>query len=417
MSLIKHSSWNIIGAVIPTLIAVPTLGMMARKMGVENFGLFTLLFALVGYASIFDVGISRAVTRMISIHKNDKKLSNNVLSTSSWSILIFSLIGMLLLFQLSPNITQWLNVSERLYDDTVYSIKIMSFSIPIFLLTQVWLGYLEGLELFAIINKQRIFTSSLMSILPLISLYIDETLSSAIFGLLTARLITLITVYLITIRNSTFLFKKFDVSILKNLLTFGGWLTASNIISPIMVYFDRFILSNISGAGTVAEYTAPSDLVSRLGIIPGSIAKALFPKLTLNDDSYKHGLILLGISAFIIILPTFIFANDILALWLGKEYSGLPATVLKMLLIGFFFNALAQAPFAAIQAKGEAKITAYIHAIEIIPYLIILYIFINLFGVIGVAIAWTLRVIIDFIFLSSFYHLFIINNKNIRETE
>ena len=405
MSLIKHSSWNIIGAVIPTLIAVPTLGIMARKMGVENFGLFTLLFALVGYASIFDVGISRAVTRMISIHKNDKKLSNNILSTSSWSIFIFSLIGMLLLFQLSPNITQWLNVSERLYDDTVYSIKIMSFSIPIFLLTQVWLGYLEGLELFAIINKQRIFTSSLMSILPLISLYIDDTLSSAIFGLLIARLITLITVYLITIRNSTFLFKNFDVNILKNLLTFGGWLTASNIISPIMVYFDRFILSNISGASVVAQYTAPSDLVGRLGVIPASIAKALFPKLTLNNDSYKQGVILLGISSIITIIPLFIFANELLTIWLGNQYTGLPATVLQILLVGFFFNAIAQAPFAAIQAKGAAKTTAYVHLLEVIPYLAILYVFINFWGVIGVALAWTLRVIVDSLILFFIFNI------------
>lgn len=403
MSLIKHSSWNIVGMVIPTLIAIPVLGIMARKMGPEGFGLFTLLFSLVGYASIFDVGLSRAVTRFIAFNRNDKNVSNEIIGTSSWCIVVFSILGTALLFTLSSQITQWLNVTSTYYADTVISIKIIALSIPLFLLTQVWLGYLEGIESFAIINKQKIFTSSLMSILPLIGLYIHNTLSAAIIGLLLARLFTCIIVFFITKNSGVSLFSFFNFNIFKKLLSFGGWLTVSNIISPIMVYFDRFILSNISGADVVAKYTAPSDMVSRLGIIPGSIAKALFPKLTLNDDSYKHGVLLLGISSLIMILPLFIFANDILTLWLGEQYSGEPAIVLQILLIGFFFNSLAQAPFAAIQAKGFSKITAYIHILEIIPYLIILYILINLFGVIGVAIAWSARVFCDFIILKLIY--------------
>lgn len=401
MSLIKHSGWNIVGMVIPTIIAIPILGIMARKMGVENFGLFTLLFSLIGYASIFDIGISRAVTRMIALCRDDKDISNEIMSTSSWSIITFGIIGALVLFFLSVQITEWLNVTDNYYIDTVLSIKIMAFSIPLFLLTQIWLGYLEGLESFAIINKQKIFTSSLMSILPLIGLYIHNSLSSAIIGLLIARFFTCIIVFFITKKNNVALFKTFNFNILKKLLSFGGWLTASNIISPVMVYFDRFILSNISGADVVAKYTAPSDLVNRLGVIPGSIAKALFPKLTLNNDSYKQGLFLLGISAFIMILPLFIFANDILTIWLGKEYSGLPATILQILLVGFFFNSLAQAPFASIQAKGYSKITAYVHLIEVVPYLVILYLLINLLGVTGVAVAWSIRVTVDFLILSA----------------
>lgn len=401
MSLIKHSGWNMVGMVVPTIIAIPILGIMARKMGVESFGLFTLLFSLIGYASIFDIGISRAVTRMIALYRNDKNVSNEIMSTSSWSIIALSIISALILFFLSAQITKWLNVTDNYYSDTILSIRIMAFSIPLFLLTQIWLGYLEGLESFAIINKQKVFTSSLMSILPLIGLYIHNSLSSAVIGLLIARFFTCIIVFFITKKNNVALFKTFNFNILKKLLSFGGWLTASNIISPIMVYFDRFILSNISGADVVAKYTAPSDLVNRLGIIPGSIAKALFPKLTLNNDSYKQGLFLLGISAFIMILPLFIFANDILTIWLGKEYSGLPATILQILLVGFFFNSLAQAPFASIQAKGYSKITAYVHLVEVVPYLVILYLLINLLGVTGVAVAWSVRVTVDFFILSA----------------
>lgn len=399
MSLIKHSSWNIIGYLIPSLIAIPAMGIMARKLGIESFGLFTLLFALVGYASIFDVGISRAVTRMIAIHQDDVDECISICGTATWFILLFASFGASLLYLLSTNIATWLNVSVNLYDDTVLSLKIMSLSVPLFLLTQIWLGILEGLEKFPIINMQRIITSSAIALFPLMFIYIENQLSYAVLGLLCARFFTCITIWLITKKYISHIFANIKKATLYKMLKFGGWLTISNIISPIMVYFDRFILANISGAHAVAQYTAPSDLVSRLGIFPGSIAKALFPKLSRSDDSYRQGIMLLASVSIFAIIPLFILAEWILVLWLGPEYTGTPATVLRILLVGFFFNALAQAPFAAIQAKGYAKITAYIHLIELLPYLLLLTALIHFLGVIGVAIAWSIRVTIDFVIL------------------
>nr|WP_308437819.1 oligosaccharide flippase family protein [Acinetobacter seifertii] len=73
MSLIRNSVYNIAGFAIPTLIAIPTLGILARQLGVEKFGLFTLAFAIVGYASIFDGGITRAVIREIAIFRDKKE--------------------------------------------------------------------------------------------------------------------------------------------------------------------------------------------------------------------------------------------------------------------------------------------------------------------------------------------------------
>ncbi|MCV5410012.1 flippase, partial [Escherichia coli] len=50
MSLIKNSFLNIVGYVVPTLVAIPALGYLARSLGAERFGIFTLAMALVVYA-------------------------------------------------------------------------------------------------------------------------------------------------------------------------------------------------------------------------------------------------------------------------------------------------------------------------------------------------------------------------------
>lgn len=73
------------------------------------------------------------------------------------------------------------------------------------------------------------------------------------------------------------------------LIRYGGWITISNIISPVMSYFDRFIVSYLSGAHVVAFYSAPAEAVSRLSIIPAALSRAVFPKLSSakNDNEKK----------------------------------------------------------------------------------------------------------------------------------
>lgn len=46
-------------------------GLIARKIGVELFGLYTLAMIFIGYASIFDAGLTRAVVREIALLKTE----------------------------------------------------------------------------------------------------------------------------------------------------------------------------------------------------------------------------------------------------------------------------------------------------------------------------------------------------------
>ena len=174
----------------------------------------------------------------------------------------------------------------------------------------------------------------------------------------------------------------------------------SSVVGPIMVYFDRFILSSMIGAKRVAFYTAPSELVIRLITLPSAVSRTLFPNFSANttvdnQKVYKLSVIILGLSATLIALPIFIFAENILILWMGTEFTGEPKWVLRILVVGFVFNAMAQVPFTQLQAKGFSKVTALVHCAEVLPYLIILYLLIDTYGIIGAAVAWFIRVGVD----------------------
>lgn len=98
MSLIKNSIWNIAGLAIPILIAIPSMGYLARSLGIEKIGLFTLAYAVVGYASLFDMGISRAVIRNVAIYAGNDNKINKVIGTSSCFVFFLSVFATLALF-------------------------------------------------------------------------------------------------------------------------------------------------------------------------------------------------------------------------------------------------------------------------------------------------------------------------------
>lgn len=411
MSLIKNSIWNLSGYIIPTVIAIPALGYLARVLGPELFGIYTLAIAIVGYAGIFDVGLTRAIVREIALFRNDKEERNKIISTSTIFILVFSSLGMIALYIFIPNIVRLLSVTNNHILEVEQSLKLLAFSIPIFLLNQLWMAILEGDEKFPIVNLQRSIGSSIIAGLPALFILIHNNLVYAIWGLIIGRVISLVIAFVIVRKEVIEARLFFHFSTFRRLIFFGGWITVSNIISPVMVYFDRFVISSILGAKVVGFYTAPSEAVSRLGLLPGALSRAVFPRLSNIKDhedfntQLKFSFKLMIAGCLPVVVLGILFSNKILYLWMGKEYADNSSVILCILLVGFFFNSLAQIPFTAIQSVGKAKITALLHCLEIIPYLCLLYFLVNSHGLIGAAYAWSIRVIADFLLLM------IISNK------
>lgn len=408
MSIIKNSIWNVAGYIVPAIITIPALGLLGRVLGAEMFGVFTLALAIVGYASIFDVGLTRAVIREISIFRDELEEKKKIISTASLLVLIMGFFAALILYSFSDSITSLLKISPALHLHVVNALKILALSIPLFLVTQIWLAILEGEERFGILNVYKSITGSLLSLLPVIFIYIAPTLEYAIAGLVLSRLLCLVIAFFLCKKIIIQSKLTFSGPTLKRLLMFGGWITVSNIISPLMAYFDRFIVSNQLGAAVVAFYTAPSEAVARLGIIPGAFARAIFPRLSSANSALERKrnkklvTLLLLLITIPILLVGIVAGNWLMVLWMGPPYAGLSATVLSVLLIGFVFNSLAQVPFASIQSRGYARITAYIHLVELVPYLAMLFYLIKIYGIIGAASAWTIRMAVDYLLLSFF---------------
>ncbi len=408
MSIVRNSAWNTLGVVVPSLVAIPTFAFYARVLGVERLGLLTIALAAMGYASSLDLGLSRALIRQVAIDQDQPATVRSLMSTATLCVFALSLALALGGWLAAPALAGYLKVSADVRPDAIAGFHWLSLTIVPYLLAIVGSAYFEGREDFVAVNVIRTVTALVNAVGGVAALLLSPTLEAALIALFVARLLTCAVTfhwYWVRIkRDAGGRVPAFRADLLSKLLHYGSWLTVSNIVGPLMSHFDRFVLSNISGASVVAFYTVPAEAVVRASMFPSAVSRALFPRLSrggLSSESDRRIARRLTLSSCALtLLPLFIGANWVLGVWIGPEYVGTPGLVLRILVIGWFFNALALDPFTHLQAKGQSRVTALIHAGELLPYLGLLYVLTLNFGIVGTAVAWTLRSLIDYLLMA-----------------
>jgi O-antigen/teichoic acid export membrane protein len=190
---------------------------------------------------------------------------------------------------------------------------------------------------------------------------------------------------------------------LRRLLDYGGWLTVTNVVGPLMTYLDRFLVGGLLTISAVTYYATPYDVISKQGIVPASLLGVVFPELCVRASGDAAGFIALYEKSLVCLMAIMavpaiflvIFAEPLLHGWLGAEFARQSSVVVKLLAIGMFLNGVAQAPFAAIQALGRPDLTAKLHLLELPLYLGLLWLLVLQFGITGAALAWLFRALSD----------------------
>jgi O-antigen/teichoic acid export membrane protein len=402
--LARNTLWNVLGQMLPMGVAVIAIPALVRGLGMDRFGLLSLAWIAIGYLSLFDLGIGRALTQLASekLSRNEEHLIPPLAWTSLFLMLVLGAFGGLITAALSPwLIHRALRIPAALQPEALHSFYLVAASVPLVTLTAGFRGILEALQRFRLLNLIRIPMSVFSFAGPLLALPFSRSLTMAIGILVGGRLIGLLVhalaCFLVvpSLRRSTLLSRSTVLPVVK----FGGWMTVSNIIGPIMVYMDRFLIGSLLSMTQVTYYSAPFDVITRLSIIPGALSSVLFPAFTLSllqDPErtallFRRGVKYLFLAIFPIVLVIVAFAPEGLRIWLGPQFSPSSSSVLRWLAAGVFVNAFAFLPFTLIQSAGRPDRTAKLHLIELPVYLLALLLLVRADGIVGAAIAWTGR--------------------------
>jgi len=410
--LARNVIWNLIGNGAPMFVAVFSIPILIHGLGKDRFGVLALAWALIGYASLFDLGLGRALTQLVArkMGAGEDHEVPTLVWTSLLLMLLLGLAGTLVAVLLSPWLVhRALNVPVALQRETLQSFYLLGLSIPVVISTAGLRGLLEAHQKFGLINALRIPMGIYSFASPLLVLPFSRSLFPVVGILVAGRLIGCVAHLLLCFRVVPELRERiaWHGAAAGPLLRFGGWMTVSNIVSPLMVTSDRFLIGALVSMTAVAYYATPYELVTKLLIIPGALVGVMFPAFSASFAQdrgrtaalYSRCVKYVFLILFPAVLLTVGLAQNGLTLWLGADFAQHSSRVLQWLAVGVFLNSLAQVPFALVQGVGRPDLTAILHLIELPFYLLALWWLISIYGVGGAAIAWAVRVGADALIL------------------
>ena len=413
-ALARNTLYNLLGQVIPLLVGLVAIPIATRYLGAARFGLLAIIWAVLGSAVALDLGLGRATTKYVaeylSLGKHAELRRVAGLTVASQTAL--GLTGGVVLALASGWLTRFLSIPAGLHHEAHLALLALAASVPFVVLSASLRGILEGAQRFDLGNLVRAPLAVVGFAVPAVAAPLGVTLGTIVLLLLAAR-IAACWALAVAIRRSLPEFRwEFRPSwaVLRPLLAFGGWVSVSNAIAPLLSYLERFLLASLAGVAAVAYYAAPFEAVTRLQIMPASLAGALFPLVSASgaqSGAGRESERLVG-RAFRYLLPALalptglaaLFAHPLLSVWLGGAYAANGSAALAILAAGVLVNGLAHLPSAYLLAKGRPDLPAMFHLIELPLYAAAAWVLIGAHGVAGAALAWTLRVTLDAVLLA-----------------
>lgn len=406
--LAKNAIWNIFGQSFPLLVGLVAIPFLIKELGTERFGILSIAWMVIGYFSIFDFGLGRAVTKIVAEKLASGKLVE--IPAYTWTAMILmsvmGVIGGIVVAFISPwLVTDALNIPIKYQTESVDAFYLLGLAIPLVIISVGLRGIMEGYQQFKLVNIGRIFLGIWTFIGPLIVLLFSNSLASIVEILVAGRLVILLFYSKLCLSIVPALSDRieFDRKLIAPLVSFGGWMTISNIVGPIMVYMDRFLIGSFVSMTAVAYYTTPYEMVTKLWIVPMGLVGVLFPAFSSTFARNKMETVKLYVRStkyiFLVMFPVILFvisfSYDLLDLWLGDDFAENGYVILQLLAVGVFVNSMARVPLALIQGVGKPNLIAITHLTELPLYLVLLWSLLNEFGIYGVAIAWTIRTLVD----------------------
>jgi O-antigen/teichoic acid export membrane protein len=408
-SVIINAAHNLLGQGLPLVVAFYCIPHLITALGVERFGFLTLIWVVVGYLSIFDLGLGLALTKLVAekIGRGEHDRIPALFWTAMWLMCGLGLAGFLIAEALIPLLfDNMFHLPPELKQEAQSALSVAALSLPFVIVSTGSRGVLEAYQRFDLVNWFRIPLGLFNFAAPLlVANYLSNDLSVITAVLVFARLIFLCgTMWLcFKIEPALWPLQKIQRALLKPLFGFGGWMTLTNLMGPMMVYLDRFVIGALVSMSAVAYYVTPYEAITKLWIIPGALIGALFSAFSSNlahhigrtvnqFQKVMDGIFLLMLPITMLVMA---YAHEGLTLWLGHDFAVHAVSVFQILAIGVFINSIGRVSSVFIMAAGRPDIPAYVFMLELPIYLFSLWYMLGRWGVEGAAIAWVARIVLD----------------------
>ncbi len=372
--LLRNSAWNFAGLALPALVALGTVPWLIHGLGLEGFGIVTLITSIVGYFGILDINLSAGAIKYLAEHQatGDQRR----FAQTFWFGLLFhaalGLVGGLLLAGFAGTILdRFFPVSAALRADAQHALQLAALG---FALSQM-LGYLlavpQALQRYDLSARGEAAFGILVNVVSAIV----ACSGGGIAGVVLAR---------VAVSAANVLWLGWQLSRLQAqlqvplspsmptrdvcvaLMRFSGHSYLSRLAAMLHQHADKLIIGALAGPVALAFYTVPVQLAGRILGLTYRLASVIYPRASELAATGQHAQLqslyldatrLLTYLNFAVLAVIALAGAAFLERWVGAEFVAAGYPVLLLVTLALLADSLTTLPSLVNDGLGHPQVS------------------------------------------------------------
>ena len=395
----RNIAANVLGGGTAAITAFLLIPLQIRQLGLEAYGIIAFLASIQVLFSLFDLGLSPAVTWYVARAGDRAPVTAGAILRGVGAVYaaIGVALGLALAIAAPWLAADWLRLDTVPTDIAVTVMRLASVALLLRWPVSLLAGLLAGLQQFAPLNVAKAIHAGINFAGGAVVLLVWHDVVAFTAWLVVAAAIELC-LYLVAVRVSTHGERSGPPSAaLGAVWRYGASIAVIGALSLVLTQSDRVVLARLVSTATLGVYAAAYNLLYGLTLIQLFVGSAVFPSFASDfaaanigrirdrhHDTAQLTIYLYGLP-FALLLA---FGETVLNIFVPPEAAHSAAPVLVLLAIGFLFNALTAVPYSLTIAGGLSRLPVIVNAVSLAWYLPALVIGVMAYGPVGAAAAW-----------------------------
>ena len=401
LEVVKKSSASIVVKVAGMAIALGVSIFLGRTIGADGLGIINLANRIVNILLVVGLlGMRQMIIKEVAIAhgKGDYEHIGNVMYTAYWLNGITTLVLSVMLILLSPWLANTVFNEPRLTYPLMIALVVMTPQVFSRIFSSGLIGYHKIWQSNLVDQTLSIgVTGLLLSLLWVFKMDINVNLVAISYGIGRIGVTISVGIYWRSLYRSKL--QKYLIG--KSLLKTSLPLYIVALANIVTTNIDVIMLGWLSNTKDIGLYTVAARLALLTSFFLQVINAAISPKIAALfekgqikevEKMLQHitkGLGIVGIIPFLFFL---FFGKTLLGLW-SKEFTS-AYTILLLLSFGQFINIASGVNGSLLAMTGNEKILGKIKLVELCSILVLFYVMITLYGLLGAAISSMLIIIV-----------------------
>lgn len=386
MNLTTAFGVNLAGQVGRLAIALLTLPLFTNAFGVERYGTYFFLFALMPYFQVQALAVARQVTALSAQAESaggaEEDDPGPRVGGLGASVALGSAISIILttaFFVAYPWMLRGVESYDVLAAEIVRARPWATLIVLLDVVVVLQIASLEGRRAFGVSNLSQIVGQAAALVVPLTALTYDGTFDRLLLGVAIGRLVqvgvALKWAPLLPILTTA----KIGVKVTRAIGFDFAMLMLSAVANAIRRTLDRILIGATASASALYYYAAPTSATARLAVLGQAMGSTMAPFFAVADPVQRK--VQAGRASNVILtilLPVciggIVTAPFLLALWVDTDFADRATVFFRLGLVGVMGAAIAQVPAFLLQSTGRSKLVALQHVLELPPFALALLI-------------------------------------------